>query len=221
MNSALSPLRLRILVAEDDPGMAEVLAYALRESGHEVSLATTGRAAIAAAEFVDFVVLDIGLPDFDGFEVCRQIRKTRSIPILFLTSRSDEIDRVVGLELGADDYVTKPFSLRELQARIKSIQRRLRPPDNVGGLLLDRAAFTASIDSRPLELSRTEFDLLELLSQSPGRVFTRSQILDGAWRDGGCVTDRTVDVHIKTLRKKLAPADPIETVRGVGYRFAS
>jgi DNA-binding response OmpR family regulator len=130
---------------------------------------------------------------------------------------------VVGLELGADDYLAKPFSPRELVARIKAILRRSNshrePPQ--GGLSLDRDSFTASVDGRSMELSRTEFDLLSLLASRPGRVFTREQILDGAWPDGGCVTDRTVDAHIKSLRKKLLPSELIETVRGVGYRFKS
>lgn len=171
----------------------------------------------------DFVVLDIGLPDFDGFEVCRRIRRTNSVPILFLTSRTEEIDRVVGLELGGDDYLAKPFSARELVARIKAIVRRMNTvPESFGeGLVLDRDAFRVSVDGRRVDLSRTEFELLALLAGHPGRVFTREQILDAAWTDGGCVTDRTVDAHIKALRKKLEPQEFIETVRGVGYRFKS
>jgi DNA-binding response OmpR family regulator len=164
-------------------------------------------------------VLDIGLPDVDGFDVCREIRKTSTVPIILLTSRAEEIDRVVGLELGADDYLTKPFSTRELLARIKAVARRLTPVMPSRGLILDRERFTARIGSQTLDLSRTEFDLLACLSSQPGRVFTREQILDAAWPDGGCVTDRTVDAHIKSLRKKLLPQDCIDTVRGVGYRF--
>jgi len=211
---------MRILLVEDDPGIADALEYSLKAAGHEVVRTTEGRKAIPLAGSADFVVLDIGLPDIDGFDVCRGIRKSSNVPILFLTSRTEEIDRVVGLELGADDYMAKPFSTRELCARIKAVSRRTTSSAvQASGLTLDRDAFSASIDGRPLDLSRTEFDLLACLSAHPGRVFTREQILDQAWRDGGCVTDRTVDAHIKSLRKKLFPSECIETVRGVGYRF--
>ena len=211
---------MNVLVVEDDPGIADVLEYSLRGAGFEVVKTSSGREALRMAVASGFVVLDIGLPDLDGFEVCREIRKSSSVPILFLTSRTEEIDRVVGLELGADDYLAKPFSPRELVARIKAILRRSssRQEPLLSGLALDRDSFTASVDGRPMELSRTEFELLTLLAGQPGRVFTREQILDGAWTDGGCVTDRTVDAHIKSLRKKLSPSDCIETVRGVGYR---
>jgi len=212
---------MKVLVVEDDPGISDVLEYSLKGAGFEVHKTSSGRQAIPLAGASDFVVLDIGLPDLDGFEVCREIRRSSPVPILFLTSRTDEIDRVVGLELGADDYLAKPFSPRELVARIKAITRRSNghPPTPATGIVLDRDAFTASVDGRPITLSRTEFELLSLLAAKPGRVFTREQILDGAWLDGGCVTDRTVDAHIKTLRKKMLPAVMIETVRGVGYRI--
>ncbi|MFZ4682609.1 MAG: winged helix-turn-helix domain-containing protein [Terrimicrobiaceae bacterium] len=213
---------MKILVVEDDPGIAEVLDYALRADGHAVIAAGTGAEALALAAGAECVVLDVGLPDLDGFEVCRRIRKTSDIPILFLTSRSDEIDRVVGLEIGGDDYLTKPFSTRELLARIKAIMRRLSPssaPRDTAALTLDLEKHTVTHLGQPVELSRLEFELLVVLSKHPGRVFTRNQILDQAWPDGGCVTDRTVDAHIKSLRKKLGDADLIETVRGVGYRL--
>lgn len=212
---------MRILIVEDDPGIADVLEYSLKAAGHDVAKTAQGRQAVPLAGSAEFIVLDIGLPDMDGFDVCREIRKSSNIPILFLTSRTEEIDRVVGLELGADDYMAKPFSTRELCARIKAISRRATTSSAgpASGLTLDRDAFSASIDGRPLDLSRTEFDLLACLSAHPGRVLTREQILDQAWRDGGCVTDRTVDAHIKSLRKKLSPSECIETVRGVGYRF--
>ncbi|MDX2080170.1 MAG: winged helix-turn-helix domain-containing protein [Terrimicrobiaceae bacterium] len=218
------PLRssaLRILVVEDDPGIADVLEFALTAAGHSVRLESTGAAALESLPGVDFVVLDIGLPDVDGFDVCREIRKSSDVPILMLTSRADEIDRVVGLELGADDYLTKPFSTRELVARVKAINRRRNPKPDTSGLHLNRDAFTAEADGTPLDLSRTEFELLALLAGQPGRVFTRGQILDHAWSDGGFVTDRTVDAHVKSLRRKLPDADLIETVRGVGYRLRS
>ena len=213
---------MKILVVEDDPGIAEVLDYALRADGHAVIAAGTGAEALALAAGAECVVLDVGLPDLDGFEVCRRIRKTSDIPILFLTSRSDEIDRVVGLEIGGDDYLTKPFSTRELLARIKAIMRRLSPSSasrDTAALTLDLEKHAVTRLGQPVELSRLEFELLAVLYKHPGRVFTRNQILDQAWPDGGCVTDRTVDAHIKSLRKKLGDADLIETVRGVGYRL--
>lgn len=214
---------MKILLVEDDPGIADALEFSLKAAGHEVVRTAQGKAAVGLVATADFVVLDIGLPDMDGFEVCRQVRKSSEVPVLFLTSRTEEIDRVVGLELGADDYMAKPFSTRELMARIKAIARRSseRNAPSAHGLVLDRESFRASIDGRTLDLSRTEFDLLACLAAHPGRVFTREQILDQAWRDGGCVTDRTVDAHIKALRKKLSPSECIETVRGVGYRFQS
>lgn len=212
---------MKILLVEDDPGIAEALEFSLKAAGHEVVRSAQGRPAVALAAAAEFIVLDVGLPDMDGFDVCREVRKSSDVPVLFLTSRTEEVDRVVGLELGADDYMAKPFSTRELLARIKAIARRssVRGEPSAPGLVLDREAFRASVDGRFMDLSRTEFDLLACLASQPGRVFTREQILDQAWRDGGCVTDRTVDTHIKSLRRKLAPRDCIETVRGVGYRF--
>jgi two-component system catabolic regulation response regulator CreB len=212
---------VNILVVEDDPGIADVLDYALRKEGHGVRIVARGREAVALASQFDIVLLDVGLPDIDGFDVCRQIRADSNIPVIFLTSRSEEIDRVVGLELGGDDYIAKPFSTRELMARIKAIMRRASsaPAKNDGGLALDRDMHQATLDGRELSLSRLEFDLLALLFDQPGRVYTREQILDQAWPDGGCVTDRTVDAHVKALRKKLGDPDMIETIRGVGYRL--
>lgn len=212
---------MKILVVEDDPGIAEVLDYALKADGHEVTIVTRGAEAITQAAQATCIVLDVGLPDMDGFEVCRRIRKSSNVPVLFLTSRSDEIDRVVGLEIGGDDYLTKPFSTRELLARIKAIMRRLHPEKaSLGyGIALDVAKHTVTRNGRAVELSRMEFELLTLLRQHPGQVFSRDRILDLAWPDGGCVTDRTVDAHVKSLRKKLGEPDAIETVRGFGYRL--
>ena len=211
---------MNILVVEDDPGIADVLDYALRKEGHGVRIVARGREAVSLASQFDIVLLDVGLPDIDGFDVCRQIRADSDIPVIFLTSRSEEIDRVVGLELGGDDYIAKPFSTRELMARIKAIMRRASAsPKKDGGLALDRDMHQATLDGRELSLSRLEFDLLALLFDQPGRVYTREQILDQAWPDGGCVTDRTVDAHVKALRKKLGDPDMIETIRGVGYRL--
>ena len=214
---------MKILVVEDDPGIFEVLEYALQAAGHEVLAASRVAEALAKAPLADCLVLDVGLPDFDGFEVCRRLRKTSDIPVLFLTSRSDEIDRVVGLEIGGDDYLAKPFSTRELLARIKAIMRRFvrapTPETAPPALHLDAEKHTVTCHGQAVDLSRLEFDLLAVLLEQPGRVFTRNQLLDRAWPDGGCVTDRTVDAHVKSLRKKLPDAEIIETVRGVGYRL--
>lgn len=212
---------MRILVVEDDPGISDVLDYALKREGHELTLTARGREAVDLASQADCVVLDVGLPDIDGFEVCRAIRKNSAIPIIFLTSRSEEIDRVVGLEIGGDDYLAKPFSTRELVARIKAIMRRISPerPASDQALAIDRERRTVSYQGTPVDLSRLEFEMLAMFLGQPGRVFTREQILDQAWTDGGYVTDRTVDVHVKSLRKKLGDPSLIETIRGVGYRL--
>jgi DNA-binding response OmpR family regulator len=218
-----------ILVAEDDPRICDVLEYALKNEGHAVTVTRRGREAVELARQAELVVLDVGLPDIDGFEVCRQIRTFSTVPIIFLTSRSDEINRVVGLEIGGDDYVVKPFSTRELMARIKAVLRRNHSapdqthgsfgnPVRYGKIEIDPEKFQVQCGGVEVALTRQEFKLLELLVRHPGRVFTREQVLDQAWGDGGLVTDRTIDVHIKTLRKKFADFDFIETVRGIGYR---
>ena len=218
-----------ILIAEDDPHIVDILDYALRVQGYTVRSTARGGEAIALcgqSPAPDLLILDVGLPDIDGFEVCRQVRRfSERLPILFLTSQSDEINRVVGLEIGGDDYVTKPFSPRELVARIKALRRRSATPTNVakhhGPLEIDEERFQARCHGTAVPLTRQEFRLLALLVGSPGRVFTREQTLDCAWEDGGAVTDRTIDAHVKTLRRKLAEAGGeglIETVRGVGYR---
>lgn len=213
---------MKILIVEDDPGIADVLNYALAADGHTITHVTKGAEAVARAGTADCLVLDVGLPDFDGFEVCRRVRKSSNVPVLFLTSRSDEIDRVVGLEIGGDDYLTKPFSTRELIARIKAIMRRLQAGEStpsVTGIVIDPEKHAVFRNGQFIDLSRLEFQLLALLFGQPGRVYTRDQILDLAWPDGGCVTDRTVDAHVKSLRKKLGEPEVIETVRGVGYRL--
>ncbi len=234
-----------ILVAEDDPHIVDILDYALRARGYAVRSTARGIEAVALCGQLpapDLLILDVGLPDIDGFEVCRQVRRfSERLPILFLTSQGDEINRVVGLEIGGDDYVTKPFSPRELIARIKALRRRLNVPPEAqpspavipastsvlryGPLEINEEKFQARCGGSLLTLTRQEFRLLALLSGSPGRVFTREQVLDRAWEDGGAVTDRTIDAHVKSLRRKLAEAGGnslgeglIETVRGVGYR---
>jgi DNA-binding response OmpR family regulator len=223
---------MKVLVVEDDPRISDVLEYALKAEGYEVQKAQRGREAITLAKQFSpaLIVLDVGLPDIDGFEVCRSIRKLSDVPVIFLTSRSDEIDRVVGLEIGGDDYVVKPFSPRELLARIKAIRRRhdrsaSAPAESqseselrYGPITIDPAKFRVRLSGREIILTAQEFKLVELLVRHPGRVFTREQVLNRAWGDGGLVADRTIDVHVKTLRKKFGKLDFIETVRGIGYR---
>ncbi|HEX4639967.1 MAG TPA: response regulator [Chthoniobacterales bacterium] len=223
---------MKVLVVEDDPRIADVLEYALKAEGYDVHKAQRGREAIEIAQrsLPALIVLDVGLPDVDGFEVCRSIRKFSDVPVIFLTSRSDEIDRVVGLEIGGDDYVVKPFSPRELLARIKAIRRRHERAASAsaetkseselryGPIAIDLEKFRVRCNNREIVLTAQEFKLLELLVRHPGRVFTREQVLDRAWGEGGLVADRTIDVHVKTLRKKFGKFDFIETVRGIGYR---
>lgn len=219
---------MKVLVVEDDPRISDVLEYALKAEGYEVQTVQRGREAaeIARNSSLGVMVLDVGLPDIDGFEVCRSVRTFSDVPIIFLTSRSDEIDRVVGLEIGGDDYVVKPFSPRELLARIKAIRRRNdRPVEKqpvselrYGPMTIDSERFRIQCQGREVVLTAQEFKLLELLVRNPGRVFTRAQVLNRAWGDGGLVTDRTIDVHVKSLRKKFGKFEFIETVRGIGYR---
>src|SRR6476619_3151918 len=220
---------MKILVVEDDPRISDVLEYALKAEGHDVQKAQRGREAIEMAErsAPGLIVLDVGLPDIDGFEVCRSIRKFSDVPVIFLTSRSDEVDRVVGLEIGGDDYVIKRFSPRELLARIKAIRRRQdraapRSTEtkseselHYGPITIDLEKFRVRSGGREIVLTAQEFKLVELLVRHPGRVFTREQVLNRAWGDGGLVADRTIDVHVKTLRKKFGKFEFIETVRGI------
>jgi len=225
----------RVLVVEDEPSIAETIWYALRTEGFEVSDAATGGDALAklASETFDCLILDVGLPDMSGFDVCRTLRQSSSVPILFLTARDGEIDRIVGLELGADDYVAKPFSPRELAARVRAILRRTngntlnhantapKPPFSTTTLDHDPLRKVIRCAGQSLDLSRNEYHLLLALMKNPGRVLTRDQLMDLAWQDPGTASDRTVDAHIKSVRSKiraLAPDfDPIETRRGLGY----
>jgi len=217
-----------ILLVEDEPSIADNIVFALKTEGFEPVWCTTGAQAMArfSRESFALVILDIGLPDINGFDLCRQIRTTSQVPIIFVTARKDEIDRVVGLEIGADDYVVKPFSPRELTARVKAILRRTEPN---GGLPTAPAPVFAIDDERceiryhgtPLALSRYEFRLLRILANKPGRVFSRDQLMEQAWDEPETALDRTVDAHIKTLRGKLRvirpDEDPIRTHRGMGY----
>src|SRR3954454_514254 len=223
---------MQVLVVEDDPRISEVLEYALKAEGYDVQKAQRGREAIELAKHSApaLIVLDVGLPDIDGFEVCRNVRRFSDVPVIFLTSRSDEIDRGVGLEIGGDDYVVEAFSPRELVSRIKAVRRRHERIANApaetatnaelryGPITIDPEKFRVRSGNREIILTAQEFKLVELLVRHPGRVFTREQVLNRAWGDGGLGADRRLDVHVKTLRKKFAKLDFIETVRGIGYR---
>ncbi len=230
-------MKPRILIVEDEPGIADTLQYALRTDGFEPAWCATGEEALASARETApaLVILDVGLPDASGFEVFKRIRATSDVPVVFLTARSDEIDRVVGLELGADDYIAKPFSPRELVARVRSILRRsgkagapvpagAAAPSTSGPIVVDEGRMQVRYYGRALELSRYEFGLLKTLASRPGHVFTREALLDRVWGDDSDSMDRTVDAHVKTLRAKMkvvAPLlDPIRTLRGSGYALA-
>ncbi len=220
--------RQTILVVEDEPKIAETIVYALQSEGFAVAWKTMGREALAAAAEpgVALVVLDVGLPDMSGFDVCRELQRRGPLPVIFLTARSSEVDKVVGLELGADDYLAKPFSPRELTARVRAVLRRSNgtkdaPAVPPGEWQHDAARCRICYRGKPLELTRNEYRLLGVLLAAPGRVFSRDQLMAAAWDDPGAALDRTVDAHIKTLRAKLrgvAPeTDPIVTHRGLGY----
>jgi two-component system OmpR family response regulator len=222
----------RILVVDDDPHIRDIICFALRKDGMIVTTARNGVEALACLAFgpADLVVLDIGMPEMDGLEVCRRMRGTSDTPILFLSARDEEIDRVLGLEIGGDDYVTKPFSPRELVARIKVILRRAgqTPPAPVpagtrhGGLWLDPEAHAASFQGQALTLTALEFAILKTLLSRPTMVFNRDQILNAAYGVGMHVSDRTIDSHVRNIRAKLATAgcaQGIETVHGVGFRI--
>jgi two-component system catabolic regulation response regulator CreB len=221
------PARQTILVVEDEAAIAETIIYALQTEGFAPVWKTTGRDALQAIreQPVALVVLDVGLPDMSGLDVCRELRRSHAVPVIFLTARSSEVDKIVGLELGADDYLAKPFSPRELTARIRAVLRRSNGTPAAGtapgGWTHDEAKCRISFRGKALDLTRNEYRLLGALLAAPGRVFNRDQLMTAAWDDPGAALDRTVDAHIKTLRAKLreaAPeADPIVTHRGLGY----
>ncbi|HYC72918.1 MAG TPA: two-component system response regulator CreB [Opitutaceae bacterium] len=223
----MPPARQTVLVVEDEASIAETITYALRTEGFAPVWKTTGRDALAAlaAEPVALVVLDVGLPDGSGFDVCRKIRARHEVPVIFLTARSAEVDRIVGLELGADDYLAKPFSPRELTARVRAVLRRAsaaaKPPAAAGPWQHDDARCRISYRGQALDLTRNEYRLLATLVAAPGRVFSRDQLMQAAWDDPGAALDRTVDAHVKSVRAKLRSAapesDPIVTHRGLGY----
>ncbi|MBC7956659.1 MAG: two-component system response regulator CreB [Cytophagales bacterium] len=226
-------MKPRVLIVEDEPGIADTLQYALRTEGFDPAWVATGEEAVAQvrAQPPALVILDVGLPDTSGFEVFKRLREFSDVPVVFLTARSDEIDRVVGLELGADDYVAKPFSPRELVARVRSILRRSAakptaapPAVPVLPITVDEGKRQIRFYGALLELSRYEFGLLQTLASRPGHVFSRDTLLDKVWDDSTESLDRTVDAHVKTLRAKMkavAPTlEPIRTHRGSGYALA-
>ena len=218
-----------IVVVEDDHNIADLLELYLRREGYRVVQAETGEEGLAAVhdQRPRRVVLDIGLPGgVDGLEVCRRLRSTTDVPVIMLTARDEEVDRVLGLELGADDYVTKPFSPREVVARVKAILRRAegfgREPADViaiGTVEVDAARREARVAGRPIALATREFDLLRYLAENRGLALSRQQLLDGVWGPGWYGDERTVDVHVRQLRKKLGDGLPLATVWGVGYRL--
>ncbi len=222
----------RILLVEDEPSIADNIQYALKAASFEVIWVSTGQQALSAFsnQAPDLVILDIGLPDMDGFEVCRSLRAKSDLPILFLSARSDEIDRVVGLELGADDYICKPFSPRELVARVKTNLRRSglsaasessKDSRTTELLNLDIASRTVFFVGEAVEVTRYEFGILEVMIQHPKRVYSREELLLKVWNEPDASIDRVVDTHIKTLRAKLKSIDSsleiIKTHRGIGY----
>jgi two-component system, OmpR family, response regulator len=223
-----------ILLVDDEDSVQKLLAYPLEREGFRVLQARDGEEALArfAAEDVDLVVLDLMLPKLDGLEVCKRLRAESEVPIIMLTARDDELDKVVGLELGADDYITKPFSIREFRSRVRALLRRaavVRPTPGVDevvaahGLSLDLARRAVDVRGRPVQLTYVEFELLRTLVAHPGRVYSRRMLLESLWGAADFREPRTIDVHVRHLREKLEedPGEPeyILTVRGVGYRF--
>jgi two-component system, OmpR family, response regulator RegX3 len=214
---------VRVLIVEDEDSIAEPLAEGLRREGFDVARAATGTDALAAAP-VDVVLLDLRLPDRDGLDVCRELRARSAVPIIVVTARGEEADRVVGLELGADDYVVKPFGLRELIARIRAVTRRTRGEHEgavlrSGDLEVDTRSRRASVTGRELDLTPKEFDLLAALARDPGAVLSRRRLLEDVWETSWYGSTKTIDVHVAALRRKLGDPAWIETVRGVGFRL--
>ncbi len=223
----------RILIVDDDPHIRDVICFALEKAGFDLVTAKDGREALEAFDVSPpaLIVLDVGLPEMDGLEVCRQIRKSSDVPILFLSARNDEIDRILGLEIGGDDYVTKPFSPRELVARIGVILRRARPhiahgddptPLQIGALRMDPLHRSASFNGKSLSLTAIEFNILQAILSRPRMTFSREQIMTAAYPSNINVSDRTIDSHIRNIRAKLGKKgceNAVETVHGVGFRL--
>ena len=221
----------RVLVVEDEESYSDALAYMLRKEGFEVGLAATGPDALIEFDRAgaDIVLLDLMLPGLPGTEVCRRIRQTSNVPVIMVSAKDDEVDKVVGLELGADDYITKPYSPRELVARIRAVLRRGVEPDlapqtlEVGPVRMDVERHTVTVDGTDIRLPLKEFELLEMFLRNPGRVLTRGQLIDRVWGSDYVGDTKTLDVHVKRLRSKLEadPAEPklLTTVRGLGYKL--
>lgn len=227
-----------ILIVDDEPAVTDLLAYNLRKASYQVSAAADGREALRLAQEIrpDLILLDVMIPELDGLDVCRELRKTSRVPVIMITARGEEVDRIVGLELGADDYVCKPFSVRELMSRIKAVLRRSQPEQEganppaatlhgPGGVELDPESRQAAAGGSPLDLTRLEFEVLLVLLQNAGRVLTRERLLELAWGYDFAGDTRAVDSTVKRLRAKLRAADSeadcIEAVRGVGYRVGN
>jgi DNA-binding response OmpR family regulator len=224
-----------ILLVDDEDAVRAVLAFPLEKDGYTVVQAGDGEEALERfeAQPVDLVVLDLMLPRLDGLEVCKRLRATSTVPIIMLTARDDELDKVLGLELGADDYITKPFSIREFRSRVRALLRRARSPHVPGspdderieadGLVIDVPRRSVEVRGEPVQLTYVEFELLRTLASAPGRVFSRRMLLESLWKSADYRDPRTIDVHVRHLREKLEaePRTPeyILTVRGVGYRF--
>jgi DNA-binding response OmpR family regulator len=223
-----------ILLVDDEDSVQKLLSYPLERDGFRVLAAKDGEEALAkfAAEPVDLVVLDLMLPKLDGLEVCKRLRAQSTVPIIMLTARDDELDKVLGLELGADDYITKPFSIREFRSRVRALLRRASLPAqdrresetiDVDGLVVDPSRRTVEVRGEAVQLTYVEFELLRTLAANPGRVFSRRQLLEALWGDSAYREPRTIDVHVRHLREKLEhdASEPefILTVRGAGYRF--
>jgi DNA-binding response OmpR family regulator len=230
----MSPQPARILLVDDEQSVQKLLSYPLRKEGYEVVPAMDGQEALerCRGQSFDLIVLDVMLPKLDGFDVCRQIRAQSSVPIIMLTAKAEEFDKVLGLELGADDYITKPFSMREFRSRVKAVLRRsdlLREeqrdeePIDADELRIDFSKRTVEIRGEPARLTYVEFEILSILARNPGRVFSRTMLLDRLWGDSAFRDPRTIDVHIRHLREKVErdPKEPefLFTVRGVGYHF--
>ncbi len=222
---------MRVLIVEDDDSIAAPLTKGLVREGFEVQRLTRGELAVEQLDRgdprADVVLLDLGLPDIDGFDVCRRIRSISDVPLIVVTARSEEVDRVIGLELGADDYIVKPFGFRELLARIRAVTRRSTAwpvetsPIVVGGLRIDTRTRVVTVDDREVALTPKEFDLLAYLAEDPGAVCSRGRILEAVWDPHWYGPTKTLDVHVASLRKKLGDPHWVETVRGVGFRLGS
>ena len=225
---------MKVLVVDDEIPIVEVIAYNLRKEGYQTYTANDAEQCldIARSEKPDLIILDVMLPSASGFDVCRTLRRHNDVPIIMLTARAEETDRIVGLELGADDYITKPFSTRELMARVKAVLRRTASGEpapvevvHIGNLVIDPQRYEILVGGNHVDFSPKEFELLRFLATHPGQVFTRQALLDRVWGADAYVEDRTVDVHIRWLREKVEtdPSKPerLLTVRGVGYKFRS